>query len=70
MSLPKYYKKDLINMGNQGYKFIHCKTEEEALNLKSKLKSEGKCAQAGFVINREDKEIIFVATKERGNKSK
>lgn len=68
MTLPKYYKKDLISMGNQGYKFIHCETEEEALEIKSELKLEGKCAQAGFVINRLGETIIFVATKQRGNK--
>lgn len=70
MSLPKYYKKDLISMGGQGYKFIKCDAEEEAVNIKSKLKSEGRCAQAGFVINQNGETIIFVATKERGNKNK
>lgn len=68
MKLTKYYKKDLISMGDQGYKFIHCDTEDEALALKDKLKSEGRCAQAGFVINRENAIVIFVATKERKSK--
>lgn len=68
MKLTKYYKKDLISMGDQGYKFIHCETEDEALELKDRLKSEGRCAQAGFVINRENAIVIFVATKERKSK--
>lgn len=70
MTLTKYYKRDLISMGDQGYKFIKCDSEEEAINIKQKLKSEGRCAQAGFVINKLNETIIFVATKERGTKKK
>lgn len=66
MTLTKYYKKDLISMGGQGYKFIKCGSEEEANAIKDKLKQNKRCAQAGFVINREGEAIIFVATKERG----
>ncbi len=63
--LYKWSRKDIENVGKQGYKFIHCETEDEANEVKDNLKSRGRCAQAAFAINREGKVIYFVATKER-----
>lgn len=68
MSLLKYSKNDLIRLGNEGYEFIKCEDEEEALQVKQTLKEDKRCAQAGFVINRENETIYFVATKERRKK--
>lgn len=65
MSLPKWNKKDLEWMDNEGYKIIPCESESHAYEVKSRLRLEKKCAQAGRIINKEGKEIFFVCTKER-----
>lgn len=69
MPVPKYYKKDLIAMGDQGYKFIHCETEKEVYETRDYLRSQKKCATIGFVINQLGETIYFVATKERNKKT-
>lgn len=67
MALQKWYKKGLQYMGTQGYKVIPCDTEEEAIEIKEYLKQNKRCAQAGYVINRENKTIYFVLTKNKNN---
>lgn len=65
MAMPKWNKKDLEFMDKEGYKIIPCDSENEAYDTKYSLRRDGKCAQAGRIINREGKEIFFVCTKER-----
>lgn len=65
MSLPKWSKNGLISMGKEGYKVIPCDSEEEALNIKEELKASKRCAQAGYIINKENKVIYFVLTKNK-----
>lgn len=52
-------------MGQQGYKVVPCESEEEALQVKDILKADKRCAQAGWIKNKEDKIIYFVLTKNR-----
>lgn len=68
MALPKWTKKDLIEMDELGYWIIPCDSEEETVEVKSLCKKYGRCAQNGRIINLEGKEIFFVLTKERGGK--
>lgn len=65
MEVYKWSKNSLISMGKQGYKVIACDDEAEALKVKAALKEDKRCAQAGYVINREGKTIYFVLTKSR-----
>lgn len=64
-SLPKWTKKDLIFMQEDGYSIIPIETPEEALQLKNDLKYKSKCAQAGYVTNQYGKHICFVVTRDR-----
>lgn len=68
MSLPKWTKKDLQDMDELGYWIVPCKSEAEALEIKTACKLRGKCAQCGRIFNKENKEIFFVLTKDRGAK--
>ena len=54
-------------MGEQGYKVVPCESEEEAIKVKELLKADKRCAQAGWIINKENKTIYFVLTKNRNN---
>lgn len=65
MALPKWNKKDLEWMSNDGYKIVPCKDEEEALEVKRVLKVNNRCAQAGRYITESGKEKYFVCTRER-----
>lgn len=70
MSLPKWSKKDLQYMDGEGYKIVPCENETEALQVKSTLRENGRCAQAGYIVNKENKDIYFVLTKERSKPKK
>lgn len=63
--MQKWNKNGLKYMDGQGYKIVPCEDEEEAEKVKQTLKANKRCAQAGYIINREGKVIYFVLTKER-----
>lgn len=66
MAIPKWNKQGLKWMDEQGYKIVPCKDEKEAEETRDFLKANKRCAQAGFIVNKEGKDIYFVLTKERG----
>ena len=68
MSLPKWTKKDLLEMDEEGYWIVPCADENEANEVKALCRKYGRCAQNGRIINKEGKEIFFVVTKDRGGK--
>lgn len=68
MKIPKWSKRDLKIMGDQGYGVVPCKDAEEVEEVYSVLKANKRCAQVGYVVNTENKEVFFVITKERGTK--
>lgn len=68
MALPKWTKKDLLEMDELGYWIIPCKDEQEAIDIKDICKKYGRCAQNGRIFNRDNEEIFFVLTKDRGAK--
>lgn len=68
MALPKWTKKDLIEMDEEGYWIIPCKDEDETNEVKSICKKYGRCAQSGRIFNKDNEEIFFVCTKDRGGK--
>ena len=68
MKIPKWSKRDLIIMGNKGYGVIPCKDATETEAVYNQLKAEKKCAQVGYAINKENKEVFFVCTKQRAQK--
>lgn len=63
MVLKKYSKKELKKFDEQGYMIVPCKDEGEALEVKMVLKDNKRCAQAGYIVNKENKDIYFVLTK-------
>ena len=65
MSLLKWYKADFEYVKNLNYKIVVCKSEEDAIKTKDKLRMYKRCAQAGRTINSKNEEIFFVCTKER-----
>lgn len=69
MSLPKWKREDVRwEHDENGYNFIAVETEQEAYELKSKLRSQKLCAQAGYTVNKDGYIVIFVMTKKRGHK--
>ena len=50
MALPKWTKKDLLEMDELGYWIIPCKDEQEAIDVKDICKKYGRCAQMIFFI--------------------
>lgn len=70
MIVKKYNKEELQDVcTQQGYMVVPCKDEANALDVKSQLKSQKKCAQAGHIINREGKDIFFVLTRDMVKRS-
>ena len=63
--LPKWNKKDLVIMEQDGYSINLSTSDEEAIKLKKYLKEKGLCAQAGYIINSDNKYINFVISRER-----
>lgn len=68
MALPKWTRKDLELMNDEGYWIVPCKDENETIEVKSLCRKYGRCAQNGRIINDEGKELFFVCTKDRGGK--
>lgn len=68
MRIPKWSKRDLKIMDEQGYKVVPCKNAEEVEEVYKVLKENKRCAQVGYIVNRENVDVYFVITKERGNK--
>lgn len=65
MALDVWKKDELKEKGDEGYKVIVCKDENEAMSVRDRLKAEKKCARAGMVRNQDGNMVIFVLTKER-----
>lgn len=60
------YTKDLLKeLGDKGYSIIPCKPEEQE-DIFYSLRSQGKCARAGYIYNQDHIKIYFVLTKSRG----
>ena len=68
MRIPKWSKRDLKIMGDQGYKVVPCTDSNEIEEVYTILKANKRCAQVGYIVNSENKEVFFVITKERGTK--
>ena len=68
MALQRWNKKGLIWMGEQGYKVVPCKNEQEVSEIKNILKANKRCAQTGWIMNKENKVIYFVLTKQRNKR--
>lgn len=68
MRIPKWSKRDLKIMDAHGYKVVPCKDAEEVEGVYNYLKKNKKCAQVGYIVNRENVDVYFVITKERGSK--
>lgn len=59
------YTKDLLReLGAKGYMIIPC-TQEEQEEIFTTLRSNGRCARAGYIYNKEHEKIFFVLTKNR-----
>lgn len=66
--LPKWKDTDLLIMQDDGYKICPCKDEDEALEVKKVLKENTKCAQAGYILDKEGNKKYFVITRDRVKK--
>jgi hypothetical protein len=69
MSLQKWYLKEFTNMKEAGYSIVPCKSEEEALHIKSVLQKNKRCAQAGYTVNKAGQQCFFVFTKKKAQTS-
>lgn len=65
MKIGRWTKRDLKVLGDQGYMVVPCTDEKETESVYWDLKSRGKCAQCGYIVNREGVDVYFVLTKER-----
>lgn len=68
--LPKWKKKDLQEVGSDGYKIYPAKDEQEALEIKQILKDNKRNAQAGYYQrddNKDNPKEYFVVTRHRNN---
>lgn len=68
MALPKWKVDELLDYKERGYWVVPCLNADEAVSVKDKYKSHGKCAQAGRIINKENQEVFFVLVKDYGAK--
>lgn len=66
--LSKWLRKDLEQAQKEGYQICPCKSEDEALQVKDTLKADKRCAQCGYIVNKENYVVYFVITKERSQR--
>ena len=64
MNVQKYNKDQLKELSTCNYMIIPCR-ENEQESIYNKLKSDKKCARAGFIYNKDNEKISFVLTKEK-----
>lgn len=69
MALQKWYLKEFSRMKEAGYSVVPCKDGEEALQVKDVLVRNKRCAQAGYIVNKNDKQCFFVFTKKKAQTS-
>lgn len=68
MKIPKWSKRDLLIMGSKGYSVVPCKDAKETEQVYNTLKANKRCAQVGYAINKENKEVFFVCTKKKAER--
>lgn len=69
VSLAKWTIRDLEFMNEDGYGIIPAKNEKEALSIRNALKQQKKNAQAGYIMNKDNKVVCFVVTRDRKTKN-
>lgn len=69
MALQRWYIKEFNKMKEQGYQILPCETEELTLLIKETLRKEKRCAQAGYLLDKNDQQHFFVFTKKKAQTS-
>ena len=64
MNIKRYSTAELDKFDRKGYEYVPCTDEEQSVSLKNKLKNEGRCAQAGYIVRSDHNINFFVLTKE------